>query len=333
VEWTGALSPDETVAATKAWAVEGTFDGQDQAALGALSRQFASLTAADVVPAPVAVPSEDVVDAAPVVVDARVAARAAREGVARIRDRIRADVRDQIRNGIHVSTHYEPTASVAAPLGGLASGALGLGGTFLALCAIAFGASFFAGRQIDVMADTVSTSFARSFFVGLFAQPLILPALGALIVGLTITILGILLVPVAIVGFAVTLAAAVIGGYLAVARVAGSAWMKRVRGTHGDTPLSLLQSIAWGLAIVLAVWLPAILFGWVPVAGDALVLVAALVTWGLATTGFGAAVLTRGGVRTTFGRRFHPPELPPATLYERPGGEISTGEWLHGRAR
>jgi hypothetical protein len=109
--------------------------------------------------------------------------------------------------------------------------------------------------------------------------------------------------------------------------------MKRVRGNHGESPLGLLQSIAWGLAIVLAVWLPAILFGWVPVAGDALLVVAALVTWGLATTGLGAAVLTRGGVRTTFGRRFHPPEIPAATLYERPGGEISTGEWLHGRAR
>jgi hypothetical protein len=183
------------------------------------------------------------------------------------------------------------------------------------------------------MADTVSTSFARSFFVGLFTQPLLLPLLGALIVGLTITVIGILLVPVAIVAFAATLAAAVVGGYLAVARVAGSAWMKRVRGNHGESPLGLLQSIAWGLAIVLAVWLPAILFGWVPVAGDALLVVAALVTWGLATTGLGAAVLTRGGVRTTFGRRFHPPEIPAATLYERPGGEISTGEWLHGRAR
>lgn len=326
VAWTSTLSPDEAVAATKAWAVEGSFDGQDQAALSALSGQFATLTAGEAVAVP-AIPPEPVV----AVVEAREAARLAREEVARIRDHIRVNVRDQIRDNIHVRP--EPTAGVVAPLGGLASGALGLGGTFLALCAIAFGASFFAGRQIDVMADTVSTSFARSFFVGLFAQPLLLPVLGALIVGLTITVIGILLVPVAIVAFAATLAAAVVGGYLAVARVAGSAWMKRVRGNHGESPLGLLQSIAWGLAIVLAVWLPAILFGWVPVAGDALLVVAALVTWGLATTGLGAAVLTRGGVRTTFGRRFHPPEIPAATLYERPGGEISTGEWLHGRAR
>jgi len=333
VAWTSTLSPDAAVAATKAWAVEGTFDGQDQAALGAIAGQFATLTAGEVVPAP-AIPSDDELEARSLaVVEAREAARMARDEVARIRDHIRVNVRDQVRNHIQLQVDAEPTASVVAPLGGLASGALGLGGTFLALCAIAFGASFFAGRQIDVMADTVSTSFARSFFVGLFAQPLILPVLGALIVGLTITVIGILLVPVAIVAFAATLAAAVVGGYLAVARVAGSSWMKRLRGDHGQSPLGLLQSIAWGLAIVLAVWLPAVLFGWVPVAGDALLVVAALITWALATTGFGAAVLTRGGVRTTFGRRFHPPEIPSATLYEQPGGEISTGEWLHGRAR
>jgi hypothetical protein len=338
VAWTGMLSPDETVAAGRSWAVEGTFDGQDQAALAAISRQFAALTAAEVVPPP-PLPSADVADAAEAVAEARSAARLAREEVARIRDRIRVDVRDRGRQGIEVEIDPEahvwvdsPAEARLAPIGSLATGALGLAGTFLALCAIAFGASFFAGRQIDVMADTVSTSFARSFFVGLFAQPLILPILGALVVGLAMTVIGILLVPFAILAFAVTLAAAIVGGYLAVARVAGSGWMKRVHGDHGATPLGLLRSTACGLAIVLAVWLPAILFGWAPVAGDALVLVAALVTWGLATTGFGAAVLTRGGVRTTFGRRFHPPELPPATLYERPGGEISTGEWLHGRA-
>ena len=326
VAWTGRLSPDEAVAATKAWAVEGSFDGQDQAALGAIAGQFGTLTAGEVVPAPVA-PSDEALE------DASIAVAEARDEVARIRDQIRIGVRDRIHDRIQVHVDPEPTVRFVSPVGGLASGALGLAGTFLALCAIAFGASFFAGRQIDVMADTVSTSFGRSFFVGLFAQPLILPVLGALIVGLTITVIGILLVPVAILAFAATLAAALVGGYLAVARVAGSAWMKRLRGDHGQSPLGLLQSIAWGLAIVLAVWLPAVLFGWVPVAGDALLVVAALITWALATTGFGAAVLTRGGVRTTFGRRFHPPEIPSATLYERPGGEISTGEWLHGRAK
>jgi hypothetical protein len=264
--------------------------------------------------------------------EARHAARAAREEIARVRDELRHRVRVEVLTPDELE-HTAPAVSIATPFGAVLGGAMGLGGAFLALCAIAFGTSFFAGRQLDVMADTVSTSFGRSFFVGLFAQPLILPALGALIVGLTLTVVGVLLIPVAVVGFAATLVAAVVGGYLAVARVAGSTWMKRLRGTHGTTPLGLLQSFAWGLAIVLAVWLPAILLGWLPVAGDILTWLAAVVTWGLATTGFGAALLTRGGVRTTFGRRFNPPELPSAILFEQPGPEISTGEWLSSRAR
>lgn len=331
VAWTATLSPDEAVAAIREWSVEGTFDGEEQAALQALSGAFGTLQAESTVAAPAA-PSAELAEAAAAMMEARHAARMARDEIARARDEIRHNVRVSIANR---DTFVEPRPQVGfvGPFGTVLGGALGLGGAFLALCAIAFGTSFFAGRQIDVMADTVSTSFGRSFFVGLFAQPLILPALGALIVGLTLTVVGVLLIPVAIVGFAATLVAAVVGGYLAVARVAGSAWMKRLRGSHGTTPLGLLQSFAWGLAIVLAVWLPAILLGWLPVAGDLLTWLAAVVTWGLATTGLGAAVLTRGGVRTTFGRRFHPPELPSAILFEEPGPEISTGEWLSSRAR
>lgn len=336
VAWTGTLGPDEAVAALQHWSVQGTFDGQGQRALEALSAQLHALRAESVVTAPT--PSDEFSEAALEALTAREAARSAREEVARVRDEIRRSVRGAVRDRDVARVQVigrEPRSTVhfVTPLGTVLGGALGLGGAFIALCAIAFGSSFFAGRQIDVMADTVSTSFTRSFFVGLFAQPLVLPAFGAMIVGLALTVVGVLLIPVAIIAFAATLVAAVLGGYLAVARVAGSAWTRRVRGTHAQTPMALLQSVAAGLAIVLAVWLPAILLGWMPVAGEAFTWLAAIVTWGLATTGFGAAVLTRGGVRTTFGRHFQPPELPASTLYEQPGPEISTGEWLSGRTR
>jgi VIT1/CCC1 family predicted Fe2+/Mn2+ transporter len=133
------------------------------------------------------------------------------------------------------------------------------------------------------------------------------------------------------VAFFAALAAALLGGYLAVARVAGSAWMLRRHGNHGTEGFGILRSVAAGLAILLAVWLPVVVFGWVPVAGTVLTWTAAVTTWALMTTGFGAAILTRGGVRTTFGRRFAPPILPPATLFEEPGPEISTAEWLGGK--
>lgn len=245
VAWTATLSPDEAVAAGREWAVEGTFDAQDQSALSSIADQFAMLMPGEVVTIAHG-PPDHLEEAMVAAAEAREAGRIARDEIARVRDVIRVNVRDRVRDNVRIAVDPEPHVSMVTPFGGLAAGLLGLGGTFAALCTIAFGASFFAGKQIDVMADTVSTSFGRSFFVGLFAQPLILPALVAVLVGLTLTVVGVLLVPVAIVAFAATLAAAVVGGYLAVARVAGSGMMQRLRGHHGTHPLGLLQSIAWG---------------------------------------------------------------------------------------
>ena len=343
VAWAGNLSPDEAVAAGQHWAVEGSFGGEDQKALEAITNAFGRLTPAEKVAAPTqpANLAETVASSEAVVAagDAAESARVIAHGISRdLGNEIRDQIRDQIRNSVRVTIPSparfdpaeapQPQASFVSPIEPLMAGVLGLGGAFLALCAIGFGASFFAGRQIDVMADTIATSFGRSFFVGLFAQPLVLPVFVAMIVGLALTVVGVLLIPVAIAAFVVTLVAAVIGGYLAVARVAGSGWMHRVRGDHGTDAMGILRSIAWGLAIVLAVWLPAILLSWVPAVGGPLMVLAIAATWVLATTGFGAAVLTRGGVRTTFGRRFHPLPLPDGSMFEQPGPEISTGEWM-----
>jgi len=324
-----SLTTDQAVALLHEWQVRG-LTGDDARALGVIGRQLAGLRAAEVVPVPPA-PAADVAPALAAADEAVAAARDSTLAVAeRIRDavsRIRVDPRIRVRD----LPEPEIATNAVAPFAGATSAVLGLLGTFVALCAIAFGTSFFAGRQLDVIADTVHTSFARSFFVGLFAQPLILPAFAAMLVALAVTVVGVLVIPVAIVAFLATLLAAALGGYLAVARVAGSAWMLRRHGDHGTEGFGILRSVATGLGIVLAVWLPAAVFGWVPVAGAVLTWTAAVTTWAFATTGFGAALLTRGGVRTTFGRRFVPPALPPATLYEQPGPEISTAEWLGGR--
>jgi hypothetical protein len=326
----GTVTTDEALAVLQHWKA-GEFTGADANAYGILRDRLAGLTPGAVVPVPPVPPAPDV---APALTQANEAIAAAGESAAVVAERVRDAVsRIRVDPRIRVRGLPEPAIQthVLAPFAGATSGVLGLLGTFVALCAIAFGTSFFAGRQLDVVADTVHTSFARSFFVGLFAQPLILPAFAAMLVALAVTVVGVLVIPVAIVAFFATLLAAVLGGYLAVARVAGSAWMLRRHGDHGTEGFGILRSVAAGLGIVLAVWLPAAVFGWVPVAGTVLTWTAAVTTWAFATTGFGAALLTRGGVRTTFGRRFAPPALPPAMLYEQPGPEISTAEWLGGR--
>ncbi|MEE8117626.1 MAG: hypothetical protein V3T28_11000 [Gemmatimonadales bacterium] len=335
----GDLSTDEMVAAARAWNPTGI--GEAEAApFAAIAQRLQLLQAMQAVPAPPAPPAPP--DIAPVVAEAREAAEVARRAAMVIRNELRTTLRDEIGNlrqsvrrarapSSDFQVDFGPVVHAISPVQTVWEGLLGLLGAFLALGGIAFGASFFARRQLDVVADTVSTSFARSFFVGLFAQPLIVPVLGMTLVGLTLTVVGILLIPVALIAFPIVLATAVIGGYLAVARVAGAGWLVRKRQDYGIEGLPLWKSVACGLAIVLAIWLPAILLGWAPVAGEILTWTAVLVTWGLATTGFGAMILSRGGLRGTFGRKFAPPPVTPDELFDRPETRVSTSEWLAGK--
>ena len=50
-------------------------------------------------------------------------------------------------------------------------------------------------------------------------------------------------------------------------------------------------------------------FGWVPVAGQLMKGAAILVSWLLASVGFGAALLSRGGLREQFAGRIIPQEM------------------------
>lgn len=226
------------------------------------------------------------------------------------------------RGGRIAGTHY------VAPAGAVWYGILALLGVAVALSGIAFGISFFAERQLDIVADTVAASFARSFFVGLFAQPLLIPAFGAMIVGLALTIVGIIAIVPAALAFVVAVCAAAIGGYLAVARVAGIRFMRKRETTPETGGFGTLKSLAYGSAVLLAIWLPAVIFGWVPVAGAILQWTAIVLTWMFATTGFGAVILTRGGLRGTFGRRYLP-ELTSGSWDAAP--VFSTAEWLAGK--
>ena len=62
------------------------------------------------------------------------------------------------------------------------------------------------------------------------------------------------------------------------------------------------------MAPVMVLWLAWALVGWAPVAGTLVWSAAVLVTWLLATVGFGASLLSRAGVREGFAGRIIPPE-------------------------
>jgi hypothetical protein len=54
------------------------------------------------------------------------------------------------------------------------------------------------------------------------------------------------------------------------------------------------------------IWAPFALLGWIPGVGVALLWAAILFTWVMATAGLGATILSRAGLRGTFGRQVTP---------------------------
>jgi hypothetical protein len=67
--------------------------------------------------------------------------------------------------------------------------------------------------------------------------------------------------------------------------------------------------VALGLGSVALLWLVWAAFGWVPMAGPLMQGAAIIVSWLLGSIGFGAALLSRGGLREHFAGRVVPPEM------------------------
>ena len=178
-------------------------------------------------------------------------------------------------------------------------------GVFIALAMVGFGTVFFGRRHVEVVADTASHSFGRSFVVGLLGQLLLLPAFAMMIVGLVLTIVGILVLPFAIVAYVLGAALAVLGGYLAIAHAIGETVTRRrmANGAFVRSPNSY-GYIFSGLAGLLGLWAAAALFGWLGPVVFLFKLAAVVVTWLAATTGFGAVLLSRAGLRETFAGRY-----------------------------
>ncbi|HEU4763899.1 MAG TPA: polymer-forming cytoskeletal protein [Gemmatimonadales bacterium] len=185
----------------------------------------------------------------------------------------------------------------------------GVLGVFVSLAVIGFGLVAFARPQLEVVGDTVAHSFGRAFVVGLLGQILLVPTFGMLVVGLVLTVVGILLVPFAVAVYLLLAIVAIVGGTLGVTHAMGETWTRR-RLAHGGSAFGMnsYSYLLLGLAFLLALWLTDVLFGWVPVAGALVQGAAILVTWVLATAGFGAALLSRAGLRDAFTGRILPAE-------------------------
>jgi hypothetical protein len=186
----------------------------------------------------------------------------------------------------------------------------GLAGVLLTLMLMGAGLVAFARPQVQIVADTVGHSFGRAFMAGLLGQILVVPTFGMIVVGLALTVVGILLVPFAVAVYALLAVVTLLGGFLAVAHAMGEVRARRrmALGIKG-VATSGYAYLATGLLAAAALWVVWIAFGWVPIAGRLIEVAAILVTWLLATVGFGAALLSRLGLKDHFTGRFIAPEM------------------------
>jgi hypothetical protein len=170
-------------------------------------------------------------------------------------------------------------------------------GWFAVLIIIGLGVLIFAEANMDGVVESMQGNFAKAFWFGVLGQIMALPVLVLLCIGLALTIIGVLLVPFAVVAYAIALAGMLALGFLAVARLTGRAWSRADASTPNAARVANLRALLTGLVLYLGLWLLAAIFTWQPIAGAVLRGVALAVSWVAVTVGFGAAMLSRAGTR------------------------------------
>lgn len=166
-------------------------------------------------------------------------------------------------------------------------------GWFAVLLFMGIGVLLFAEKNLDGVVVALEQQFSRAFWIGVLAQLAAIPGLLIVLLGLVVSLIGILLIPFAVVAYVVALAGLLMLGFLAVARFTGRAFFR----TAVDSRAVHLRSLFLGLAIYLGLWFLAAAFVWNPVAGSVLRAVALAGCWVAVTFGLGATILTRAGTR------------------------------------
>ena len=179
-------------------------------------------------------------------------------------------------------------------------------GSFGILLIIAIGVLLFAGPNLEEVTSTLEGRFARAFWYGVLGQLFVLPGLLVLIIALALTIIGILLIPFAVVAYAIAVAGLVTLGFLAVARLVGSAiW----RGGDASARARAFGALFAGVTVFLALWMVGAALTWAPLAASMVRAAALAATWAAATLGLGAAILSRAGTHRRVAAGTRPVEL------------------------
>jgi hypothetical protein len=170
-------------------------------------------------------------------------------------------------------------------------------GWFAVLVIIGLGVLVFAEPNMEGVVEAMEANFARAFWFGVLGQIMALPVLTLLCIGLVLTLLGILLIPFAIVAYCIAFAGLLALGFLAVARLTGSVWSHPDVTSASAARGANIRALFLGLVLYMGLWLLAAIFTWQPMAGAILRGVALAVSWVAATLGLGAALLSRAGTK------------------------------------
>lgn len=175
--------------------------------------------------------------------------------------------------------------------------ALALSSSWLIILVLmAIGVLLFAGDYLDGVVDSLEGRFGRSFWAGIATQLALAPVLCLLVIALAVTILGVLLIPFAIVAFVLAVAGMITLGFLAIARITGESVAPAASKRYSARGAAL-RALVVGVSIYMGLWVLASAFTWAPIVETVLRAVAVAITWVAATAGLGAAVISRGGTK------------------------------------
>lgn len=162
---------------------------------------------------------------------------------------------------------------------------------------IGLAASRFASVHLDGVVRTVEQDFSRSFWSGVGGQLALLPVMGLLVAALALSVVGAVVIPVAIVVF--FLAAAGMGtlGFLATAQLTGGAFVAAATREALSARETAVRALLAGIVFYTGLWVAAGVLSALPVAGAVARGIAFAATWVAATAGFGAALWSRAGTR------------------------------------
>lgn len=186
------------------------------------------------------------------------------------------------------------TASPAA----LMAHAFALASGWLAvLMIVGIGVLVFASPNLEAVSAALERDFGRALLAGIGAQLALFPVLALLILGLALTLLGVLLIPFAVVAYVLATAGLVTLGYLAIAGIAGAVVVSAPGEGDRARRAAALRGVLVGLALLMIPWFVSAGLEWSPVGSTIARTVAVAITWVACSAGLGAALISRGGVR------------------------------------